>query len=140
MIYGIGVDLVNIRRMEKVLSRWGTRFMERVFTAREIELCSLRPNSVSALALRFAAKEAFSKAIGLGMRKGIRWRDIEVVHNANGRPDLKVTGKALKVCHEEGIASWFVTLSDESGYGIAVVALETLDIPRNTAQAGNTEK
>lgn len=130
MIYGIGVDLVNIRRIEKVIHRWGTRFMDRVFTAQEIELCSQRPNSVSALALRFAAKEAFSKAIGLGMRKGIRWRDIEVVHNANGRPDLNVTGKALDFCREEGIVSRFVTLSDESGYGIAVVVLEKGDIPR----------
>jgi holo-[acyl-carrier protein] synthase len=127
MIYGIGVDLVNVRRIEKVIHRWGTRFLERIFTSQEIEVCSQRPNSASALALRFAAKEAFAKALGLGMRKGIKWRDIEVVHNAYGRPDLNVTGNALNFCREEGIVRWFVTLSDESGHGVAVVVLEKGD-------------
>ena len=79
---------------------------------------------MSSLALCFAAKEAFSKAIGLGMKKGIRWRDIEIVHNPSGRPDLNVTGKALCFCHKEGIKRWYVTLSDEGDYGIAVVVLE----------------
>ena len=124
MIYGIGIDLVNIRRMGRVIDRWGTRFINRIFTAQEINYCGQGPKSVSSLALRFAAKEAFSKAIGLGMKKGIRWRDIEIVHNPSGRPDLNVTGKALGFCHKEGIKRWYVTLSDEGDYGIAVVVLE----------------
>ena len=124
MIYGIGIDLVNIRRMGRVIDRWGTRFINRIFTAQEINYCGQGPKSVSCLALRFAAKEAFSKAIGLGMKKGIRWRDIEIVHNPSGRPDLNVTGKALGFCHKEGIKRWYVTLSDEGDYGIAVVVLE----------------
>jgi holo-[acyl-carrier protein] synthase len=85
----------------------------------------LLSRSVSSLALRFAAKEAFSKAIGLGMKRGIRWRDIEVVQTPNGRPDINVTGEALSFCRKEGIGRWHVTLSDESYYGIAVVVLET---------------
>jgi holo-[acyl-carrier protein] synthase len=125
MIYGIGIDIVDIRRMGRVIDRWGTRFINRVFTAREISFCCQRPRSVSSLALRFAAKEAFSKAIGLGMKRGIRWRDIEVVQNPNGRPDINVTGEALSFCRKEGIGRWHVTLSDESYYGIAVVVLET---------------
>ena len=125
MIYGIGIDIVNIRRIGRVIDRWGTRFINRVFTTREISFCFQRPRSVSSLALRFAAKEAFSKAIGLGMRGGIRWRDIEVVQNPNGRPDLNVTGEALSFCRKEGIGRWYVTLSDESYYGVAVVVLET---------------
>lgn len=124
MIYGIGVDIVDIRRMGRVIDRWGMRFINRVFTAREINSCSRGLKSVSSLALRFAAKEAFSKAIGLGMRKGIRWQDIEIVQNPNGRPDLNVTGEALSLCHKEGITGWYVSLSDESSYGIAVVVLE----------------
>ena len=124
MIYGIGVDLVNIKRIEGVIDRWGTRFTNRVFTAQEIDSCFQRPNPIPSLALRFAAKEAFTKAIGLGMRKGITWRDIEVVHNTNGRPDLKVTGKALSFCRSEKIGNWYVTLSDERDYGVAVVVLE----------------
>lgn len=124
MIYGIGIDLVNIKRMGKVIDRWGKKFINRVFTAQEIDFCFRGSKSVSSLALRFAAKEAFSKAIGLGMKKGIRWQDIEVVQNPSGRPDLNVTGKALSFCHEEGIRSWCVTLTDEGDYGIAMVILE----------------
>jgi holo-[acyl-carrier protein] synthase len=124
MIYGIGVDIVNIGRLRRVIDRWGKRFISRVFTAREIDFCLQGPKSVSSLALRFAAKEAFSKAIGMGMTKGIRWRDIEIVHNPNGRPDLHVTGEALSFCHKKGIRRWYVSLSDESSYGVAVVVLE----------------
>lgn len=124
MIYGIGVDIVNIRRMRRVVDRWGNRFIDRIFTAQEIGSCFQGTKSVSSLALRFAAKEAFSKAIGLGMRKGIRWQDIEIVHNKRGRPDLNLTGKALSFCHAEGIISWYVSLSDDGDYGIAVVVLE----------------
>ena len=124
MIYGIGVDLVNIRRVGRVIDRWGARFINRIFTEQEINFCFQRPKSVSSLALRFAAKEAFSKAIGLGMKKGIRWRDIEIVHHPSGRPDLNVTGKALSFCYKQGIRRWYVTLSDEGDYGIATVVLE----------------
>jgi len=124
MIYGIGVDLVNIRRIGRVIDRWGTRFLRRVFTEQEINFCFQGSKSESCLALRFAAKEAFSKAIGLGMRKGIRWHNIEIVHNKMGRPDLNLTGKALSFCHAEGIISWYVSLSDDGDYGIAVVVLE----------------
>jgi len=124
MIYGIGVDIVNIRRMRRVVDRWGPRFLQRVFTEQEIHSCFQSSKSESSLALRFAAKEAFSKAIGLGMMKGIRWHDIEIVHNRMGRPDLNLTGKALSFCHTEGIMSWYVSLSDDGDYGIAVVVLE----------------
>jgi holo-[acyl-carrier protein] synthase len=124
MIYGIGVDLVNITRMGRAIERWGNRFITRIFTPREIDFCAQGPRSVSRFSLRFAAKEAFSKALGLGMRRGIRWRDIEVFHHPSGRPDLVVAGKARMVCHQEGISRWHLTLSDEAGYGIAVVVLE----------------
>ena len=124
MIYGIGVDIVNITRMGRVVDRWGTRFLKRIFTEQEINFCFQGSRSNSSLALRFAAKEAFSKAIGLGMRKGIRWRDIEIVHNKRGRPDLNLTGKARSFCQKEGIMSWYVSLSDDGDYGIAIVALE----------------
>ena len=124
MIYGIGVDIVDIRRMGRVIDKWGTRFLKRVFTKQEINFCLQGSKSDSSLALRFAAKEAFSKAIGLGMRKGVGWQDIEIVHNKMGRPDFNLTGRASSFCHEEGIMSWYVSLSDDGDYGIAVVALE----------------
>ena len=124
MIYGIGVDLVHIKRMEGTINRWGERFIRRVFTSGEIEICSKRSKPHSAFSMRFAAKEAFSKAIGLGMKKGIRWRDIEVFHFPGGRPGLRLYGRSLEICQEQNIAGLHVSLSDEGEYGIAMVVLE----------------
>jgi holo-[acyl-carrier protein] synthase len=125
MIYGIGADLVDIKRLEKVIDRWGKRFINKIFTARETDFCLGRSQPMPHFAMRFAAKEAFSKAIGLGMKKGIRWRDIEITQNSNGKPGLNITGKALEYCDKGGIGGRYVTLSDEADYCIAVVVLET---------------
>jgi holo-[acyl-carrier protein] synthase len=124
MIYGIGVDLVNIERIELVIDRWGKRFTNRVFTPREIAFCSKRAFPPQSYALRFAAKEAFSKAIGLGMKKGLRWRDIEVFHSSAGRPCLKLHGRASELCQEKEIICSHLSLSDEEDYGVAMVVLE----------------
>ena len=125
VIYGIGVDLVDIKRMEKVLERWGDRFVARVFTEAEAALCYQRGNPPSSFATRFAAKEAFSKAIGLGMRQGVRWRDIEVFHFPGGRPGLRLHGRSSDLCREKEIHGFHLSLSDEGGFGIAMVVLET---------------
>lgn len=127
MIYGIGVDLVHIRRMENVIQRWGERFINRVFTQDEKERCYKKAFPTSAFALRFAAKEAFSKAIGLGMRKGLRWQDIEVFHFPGGRPGLRVHGRSYDICQKERITGLHLSLSDEGEYGIAMVVLEKED-------------
>ncbi|MBN1103470.1 MAG: holo-ACP synthase [Deltaproteobacteria bacterium] len=127
MIYGIGIDLVNVSRMEETLGRWGDRFITRVFTPAESEVCLRRAFPASSFALRFAAKEAFSKALGLGMRKGLRWRDIEVFHHPGGRPGLKVHGRSYEICREEGIVRIHLSLSDEGEYGVATVVLERSD-------------
>jgi len=127
MIYGIGVDLVQIGRMEKVLKRWGKRFINRVFTVEEIEFCNNRAFPPSSFAMRFAAKEAFSKAIGLGMRGGIRWRDIEVFHFPGGRPGLRLQGRAFHICREKKIVGFHLSLTDEGDYGVAMVVLEIRD-------------
>jgi holo-[acyl-carrier protein] synthase len=124
MIYGIGVDLVHIPRMEAVLERWGERFISRVFTKREAELCRKRAFPASAFALRFAAKEAFSKALGLGMRGGVRWKDIEVFHYPGGKPGLKVYGKAATICDEKRLTRFHVSLSDDGAYATSMVLLE----------------
>jgi len=124
MIYGIGIDLVRVGRMEAVLDRWGDRFIRRVFTEEEAQGCLKRAFPPSSFALRFAAKEAFSKAIGLGMRKGIRWRDIEVFHHPGGRPGLKLKGRSSEICRERRIVGCHLSLSDEGDYGAAVVVLE----------------
>jgi holo-[acyl-carrier protein] synthase len=124
MIYGIGVDLVNTERIEMVIDRWGERFTGRVFTSQEIAFCSRRAFPPQAYALRFAAKEAFSKAIGLGMKKGLRWKDIEVYHLSSGRPCLRLHGRAFELCRKEEIICSHLSLSDEEDYGIAMVVLE----------------
>ena len=125
MIYGTGVDLVNIKRMEKVIHRWGDRFTHRIFTEDEREMCFKRPFPPSAFALRFAAKEAFSKALGLGMRNGLQWREIEVFHFHSGKPGLKLHGKSSDICRENKITGFHLSLSDDGEYGIAIVVLET---------------
>ena len=127
MIYGIGIDLVNINRMESVLNRWGDRFVKRVFTEKEAEICLERARPSSCFALRFAAKEAFSKALGLGMRRGIRWRDIEVIHSPEGKPGLILKGRSSAICEEEEITGWHLSLSDDGEYGIGMVVLEKGD-------------
>jgi holo-[acyl-carrier protein] synthase len=125
MIYGIGVDLVKVARIEKVLERYGDRFLERVFTAREIAYCRGKTWAASALAMRFAAKEAFSKALGVGLRKGgIRWREVEVVPNPLGKPELYVSGRAAALCTTAGIANMHLSLTDEDQRALAVVILE----------------
>ena len=124
-IYGVGIDLVRVERLGKLIDRWGERFETRVFTEFESQFCSGRKNRTSCLALRFAAKEAFVKALGLGMRKPVLWRDIEVRPNSLGKPDIALTPRALEYCREKGIRSWHLSLTDEGEYGAAVVVIET---------------
>ncbi len=123
MIYGIGIDIIRISRIKKAIERWNERFLKKVFTENEILFCKERPKSTAAFALRFAAKEAFSKAIGLGMKKGIRWRDIEVFHFPTGKPALRLYGKAYEICKKNGLRP-HLTLSDEGDIAVAVVVLE----------------
>ena len=95
MILGIGSDLCDIRRIERSLARFGTRFTHRIFTAGERTRSERRAASAASYARRFAAKEACSKALGTGMRGGVFWRDMEVVNLPSGRPTLRLTGGAL---------------------------------------------
>ena len=126
MIYGIGVDLVKVARLAAAIQRHGERFLNRVFTSREIAHCQGKTRgSDSAFALRFAAKEAFSKALGVGLRRdGIRWREAEVVPNRMGKPELLVSGRAAELCAQAGITAMHLSLTDEDGQGLAVVILE----------------
>jgi holo-[acyl-carrier protein] synthase len=127
MIYGVGIDLVNIPRMAGVIARWGDRFTERVFSPHEIEACTRRARPASAYAIRFAAKEAFSKAMGMGMKGGLSWREIEVFNDPKGKPGLRIHGRSLDICVKKGIGPIHLSLSDEGDYGSAVVVLEKSD-------------
>jgi holo-[acyl-carrier protein] synthase len=125
MIYGIGVDLVQVVRIERAVARYGDRFLARVFTPDEIAYCRNKSWAAAGFALRFAAKEAFSKALGVGLRKdGIRWREVEVIPNRLGKPELSVSGRAAQLCEAAGITGMHLSLTDEDSRALAVVILE----------------
>lgn len=116
MIKGIGVDIVEIDRVEKAVKSLGKRFLNRIYAAHEIAYCrSGKRLKFPELAARFAAKEAYLKALGVGMR-GIDLRSIEVVNNKLGKPELRYKGKVLKKAH--------ITLSHGRDYAVAMVCLE----------------
>ena len=96
MILGIGSDLIDIRRVEKVIAKHGERFLSRIFTDVERAKAERRKLGVETYAKRFAAKEACSKALGTGIRQGVWWRDMGVINLPGGRPSMRLTGGALK--------------------------------------------
>ena len=96
MILGVGSDLIDIRRIEKTLERYGERFIQRVFTDEERRRSERRAGRIASYAKRYAAKEACSKALGTGFRRGVYWRDLGVVNLPTGRPTLVLTGGALE--------------------------------------------
>jgi holo-[acyl-carrier protein] synthase len=96
MILGIGNDMIDIRRVEKSIARWGDRFLDRVFTDVERAKSDRRAQRAASYAKRFAAKEACAKALGTGLNAGVFWRDMGVVNLPTGKPTLKLTGGALK--------------------------------------------
>jgi holo-[acyl-carrier protein] synthase len=124
MIYGIGVDIVKVSRVRDAIDRWGESFVNRVFTEYEKKYCKRRMDSAGRYALRFAAKEAMSKALGTGMRRGIHCRQIEVANDPLGKPYLRLYDDAESVCREIGIERCFLSLSDDTGYAVAMVVLE----------------
>lgn len=124
MIHGIGIDILNMNRMEGIMTRWGDLFLNRVFTDKEITWCQKRVRPYECFALRFAAKEAFLKAIGLGLRKGIRWKDIEIESDPNGKPFFNFYKKAKDILDSVHIHNVFLTLSHEKPFAVAHVILE----------------
>ncbi len=124
-IYGVGIDLVQTARIEKMLERWGNRFTRRVFTDIEGKTCWGRKNPAPCFSMRFAAKEAFVKALGLGMRSPLGWLHVEVRSNEMGKPEIHLSPRVADFCQSRGIRAWHVSLTDDGEYGAAVVILET---------------
>ncbi len=123
MIYGIGVDLIEIDRIRQAIERNGQRFIDRVYTDAEQEYCTQRP-SYACYAARFTAKEAFLKALGTGLRKGMRWRDIEVYTDKLGKPHLQLHGHLQERCHAERFKHIHLSLSHSTAYAMAQVVIE----------------
>ncbi len=124
MIFGIGIDLVKNKRIENALRRWGERFQQKAFTAEEIQYCLRKKDPSPSFAARFAAKEAFVKALGTGLRRGVHLRNVGVQRGPLGKPILKLSGRASELCAKEGICSVFLSLTHDEDYSSAVVVLE----------------
>ncbi|MFL6664903.1 MAG: holo-ACP synthase [Rhizobacter sp.] len=128
MIHGIGTDVCDIRRIAATLARRGDRFAEKVLGPNEIEVYRQRRaradrRGVAYLATRFSAKEAFSKAIGLGMRMPMTWRACEILNERSGKPVVRLHGALAAWCEARGYAA-HVSVSDESEYAAAFVVVE----------------
>lgn len=127
MILGVGTDLLDLRRIERTLARFGDRFLARVYTADERDRCRRRGNPVACLGQRYAAKEACAKALGTGFRCGVFWRDIEVGVLASGKPYLRLAGGALRrlraLTPAGGAARIELSLTDEYPFAQAMVVI-----------------
>jgi holo-[acyl-carrier protein] synthase len=139
MIIGLGSDVVDVRRIEKVIERHGERFLGRIFTSTERTKADNRANAVETYAKRFAAKEACAKALGTGLRRGVFWRDMGVVNLPGGQPTMRLTGGALarlRAITPVGCQARIdVSLTDEGPTAQAIVIISATPIsapvPRN---------
>ena len=132
MIIGLGNDMVDIRRIEQTLERYGTRFVARIFTDIEQKKSDRRAQRAASYAKRFAAKEACSKALGTGFRRGVFWKDMGVVNELSGRPTLQLTGGAKeqleRITPAGHIARIQLTITDDFPYAQAVVIIEAVAV------------
>jgi holo-[acyl-carrier protein] synthase len=124
MILGVGIDLVEIPRLEKALERWGDRLIKRIFTHDEWRACASRTKLAECLAGRFAAKEAFFKALGTGLAQGMSWTDVEIVRGEDSEPRIHTRGKAHELVRNRGMRRIWLSLSHQGEYSVAAVVLE----------------
>lgn len=124
MIKGLGVDTIELERIERVYREYNPRFIDRVYSDNEKEYALRFKDPVPRLAARFAAKEACMKALGTGWNFGVRWRDISVVNNRMGKPDLVLSGKAKDFFEKTGATHIHLSLTHSRKYATAVVIFE----------------
>ncbi len=124
MIVGTGIDAVSIHRFERFRARRGARGLGRLFTPGELSYCLGLADPLPSLAARFAAKEAFFKAVGTGWSRGGRWTDVEVVRDDAGRPGLRLHGRAAEIAERASASRWHVSLTHTSELAVAQVFLE----------------
>jgi holo-[acyl-carrier protein] synthase len=139
MIIGLGSDLIDIRRMEKMLERYGQKFIERIFTDVEQLKSERRAERAASYAKRFAAKEACAKALGTGLKHGVFWRDMGVVNLASGQPTMRLTGGALKRLQDITPSGLYpeisLTITDEYPMAQAIVMISA--VAKAPQQKGN---
>ncbi len=130
MIIGLGSDIIDARRIERVIEKYGDRFLDRIYTPAERAKADGRRNRIETYAKRFAAKEACAKALGTGFRRGVFWRDLGVINLPGGKPSMKLTGGALKrlqaITPPGCVASLDVSLTDEGSTAQAIVIISAV--------------
>jgi holo-[acyl-carrier protein] synthase len=124
MIVGTGIDIVEVARIEAAIERFGHRFLERVFTEKEIRYCQSKHNVMERFAGRFAAKEAAMKALGTGWRGGVQWKEFEAGREASGRPTMQLSGKAAEYAAALGARRISLSISHTAEQAVASVILE----------------
>lgn len=124
MIIGLGLDIAEVLRVQAAIERHGQRFLDRVFTPKEIEYCERFKNKFERYAGRFAAKEAVMKALGTGWRRGIRWVDLEVVREQSGRPTISLAGEAAKIARQLGVKRISISITHTESQALAQVIFE----------------
>jgi holo-[acyl-carrier protein] synthase len=125
MVLGVGTDLIETKRIEESIDRFGERFLERVFTPGEIAYCMRKKkNAAESFAARFAAKEAGAKALGTGISRGITWKELEVRREASGRPTLHLSGRAAELAGGMGVRRVQLSLTHSRELAMAIVIVE----------------
>ena len=124
MILGIGVDIVEVDRIERAVERHGGSFVRRVFTPDEADYCRRSPHPEQRFSTRFAAKEAALKALGTGWAQGLQFVDVEVLNNDLGAPSIRLHGKAAERARKMGVERILVSLSHHHDFAVAQVLLE----------------
>ncbi len=118
-VHSVGVDLIEIERIEKLLDKYGEKFLKRIYTDHEIDYCTKKKNKGS-FAARFATKEAVFKATGLGLAKGMTWRDVEVINDERGKPHVRLYGKTAELLANKKIQ---LSISHSKDAAIAMVVV-----------------
>ncbi len=124
MILGMGADVAEVPRIRRSIEQYGARFLTRIYTPAEQAYSERKANSVERFAARFAAKEAGMKAIGTGLRRGVTWKDFEVINERSGRPTLRLSGVAEQIAGGLGVKRITISLTHTSELALAVVILE----------------
>lgn len=124
MIHGVGIDLVENERIENIIRKWGDKFLERVFCANEVAYCGKHMQSSLHYAARFAAKESFLKALGIGLGMGVKLKDIEVTRNSNGQPSIVAHKEALNQIKINKIKKIKLSLTHTRKYAAAFLVME----------------
>ncbi|MGD0545655.1 MAG: holo-ACP synthase [Candidatus Acidiferrales bacterium] len=124
MIVGLGLDIAEIDRIEAAITRHGAPILERLYTAAEAAYCESHRNKFERYAGRFAAKEAAMKALGTGWRRGVRWRDIEIIREPGGKPSIALRGAAKRIADGLGVKNISVTITHSGNLALAEVIFE----------------